>query len=287
MVSTFDTTLYTLFTLDRSYRCSSVFCINQNSIRINISAHLKNVSRLFHTLARCGRVSWESNWMISGGQVGIVFTHDRFTPNAALFSTSKGSNSELVLTYVGTSSSFSSEDTQVVLMVQVGGIQWHSDIEIFWKYLGILWRLHINKSSAKSPELPNTPHFQATEQRPDALVSTIPLVVTVSGVTTTTTTPEGACDNELERKYFISMVVLGACLGGLLTALFLILLCLCCKRWVSFEKDWHSSSYFSEGYAAFAVDLAQLILLHRRQTCQWDSQAWWPKELLLDHSRTQ
>merc|ERR1719175_466211 len=85
-----------------------------------------------------------------GGQVGIVFTHDRFTPNAALFSTSRGSNSELVLTYVGTSSSFSSEDTQVVLMVQ------------------------------------------ATEQRPDALVSTIPLVVTVSGVTTTTTTPEEA-----------------------------------------------------------------------------------------------
>jgi len=125
-----------------------------------------------------------------GGQVGIVFTHDRFTPNAALFSTSKGFNSELVLTYVGTSSSFSSEDTQVVLMVQ------------------------------------------ATEQRPDALVSTIPLVVTVSGVTTTTTTevPGGACDKELGRKYFISMVVLGACLGGLLTALFLILLCLCCKR---------------------------------------------------------
>merc|ERR1712181_75550 len=34
------------------------------------------------------------------GQVGIEFSHDRFTPNAALFSTSS-SNSELVLTYVG------------------------------------------------------------------------------------------------------------------------------------------------------------------------------------------
>jgi len=126
-----------------------------------------------------------------GGQVGIVFSHNLFTPSAFLFSTSSGSDSELVLTYVGTPSSFSSEDTQVVLMLQ------------------------------------------ATEQRPDALITTIPLMVTVSGVPPTSTgapetTPTTSCDKE--EKYFISMVVLGACLGGLLTALVLILLCLCCKR---------------------------------------------------------
>jgi len=128
------------------------------------------------------------------GQVGIEFSHDRFTPNAALFSTSS-SNSELLLNYIGTQSSFSSENTTVVLMVQ------------------------------------------AKEQRPDALMTTIPVMVTVSGVTefTTTTTEDpggagGACDEDLERKYFISMIVLGACLGGLLTALFIVLLCLCCKR---------------------------------------------------------
>ena len=58
--------------------------------------------------------------------MGIVFSHNLFTPSAFLFSTSSGSDSELVLTYVGTPSSFSSEDTQVVLMLQVGGLKWNS-----------------------------------------------------------------------------------------------------------------------------------------------------------------
>ena len=185
-------------------------------------------------------------------------------------------------------------------MLQVGEMQWHSD---YFK------SGYFVKYSARSLELPNISNFQATEQRPDALVSTIPLMVTVSGVPTTigvptttglpetttgvpettTTVPEtttglpdtttgvpgttsevpetttgipetttgvqetttatsedpgGSCDKDLEKKYFLSMVVLGACLGGLLTALVLILLCLCCKRSVSFEK-FHSSSCFS------------------------------------------
>ena len=198
-----------------------------------------------------------------GGQVGIVFTHSKFTPSAGLFSTSTGSHSELVLTYVGTQSSFSSEDTSVFLMLQVGGIQWHSD---YFKSRDFV-KIEINKYAAKSLELTNISNFQATEQRPDALVSTIPLMVTVSGVPTTTGIPEtttkvpetttgvpetttatseepgGTCNKDLEKKYFLSMVVLGACLGGLLTALVLILLCLCCKRSVSFEK-FHSSSCF-------------------------------------------
>ena len=103
-------------------------------------------------------------------------------------------------------------------------------------------------------------HLQATEKRPDALMSTIPFMVTVSGVQTTTSTTtttststtneetststttgetttedQGDCHSDLEKKYFISMVVLGAILGGLLTALFLILICFICKRWVIFK----------------------------------------------------
>ena len=93
-------------------------------------------------------------------------------------------------------------------------------------------------------------------------MSTIPLMVTVSGVqttnspttttststtneetststttgeTSTTTEDHGDCHSDLEKKYFISMVVLGAILGGLLTALFLILICFICKRWVNFK----------------------------------------------------
>ena len=97
--------------------------------------------------------------------------------------------------------------------------------------------LKLSKPLAKSLEPSTRLHLQAKEQRPDALITTIPLMVTVSGMTefTTTTTEDpggagGACDEDLERKYFISMIVLGACLGGLLTALFIVLLCLCCKR---------------------------------------------------------
>ena len=224
---------------------------------------------------------------LSGGQVGIVFSHNLFTPSAFLFSTSSGSDSELVLTYVGTPSSFSSEDTQVVLMLQVSGLKWNS------KYLfkaGILWKLQINKTSVKSPQLPNLPHFQATEQRPDALITTIPLMVTVSGVPPTSTgapetTPTTSCDKE--EKYFISMVVLGACLGGLLTALVLILLCLCCKRSVSLKSVTgilHLAS--SQGYAACAVAQAQLTFLQLQQMCLWDNRAWWLRELPSDHSRT-
>ena len=51
--------------------------------------------------------------------MGIVYTHDMFTPHATLFETSNGGNSELVVTYQGRQNSFSTEGTQVVLLVQV------------------------------------------------------------------------------------------------------------------------------------------------------------------------
>jgi len=132
-----------------------------------------------------------------GSGVGIVYTHDIFTPHATLFETSSGGNSELVVTYQGRQNSFSTEGTQVVLLVQ------------------------------------------AEEQRPDGLKATIPLVVDVTGVqpspttsptSTTSSTSPRTCNDDLEKKYFIAMIVLGAVLGGLLAALFIILLCLCCRR---------------------------------------------------------
>ena len=55
----------------------------------------------------------------AGSGVVIVYTHDIFTPHASLFETSKGENSELVVIYQGRQNSFSTEGTQVVLLVQV------------------------------------------------------------------------------------------------------------------------------------------------------------------------
>ena len=117
------------------------------------------------------------------------------------------------VTFIGVQNDFTS-NTTVVLVVKVG-------------------------SAVKETML------QAREERPDARSATIPVVVEVvpaepetpeSTTTTTTTTttaaPEGGetCDSDLERKYFISMLVLGATLGGLLTALLLLLLWCCCSR---------------------------------------------------------